>query len=425
MKVPASRAGQTIGQEDQDKELMARGGAQEVAVEIKSSAEKLPRRAAARSPSSGRSSAQPPALHLYSSHPPAGLMLRRHVAVLCPRVFRRGFSQSPAVFQLSPFTRRLFKLPVPPPPASQAHDDLPSYLAYAKRTQLPTTSTTYVGTHYEYTVLQSLRRFAFTLHRVGGRDDAGIDLVGTWHLPGRESALRVIVQCKALKAKLGPNLVRELEGTFRNSPVGWRTDDKLGILVSPREATKGVRGAIARSGYPLLWMMMEPAGVVRQALWNARAEEQLGLVPLGVETRYGGGGETSQSMRPELVLTWNGEELPDMDQVEEQMAELEAKWLASWNAQDLSETGKAELLDLLEATFPELAQCGGPLRGMEGAQEASDSTPRLSETDKAELLAQVKARLLVSSPLEQTERSKDTSTEAASANEIGLGDKVF
>ncbi|KAL2008614.1 hypothetical protein VTN00DRAFT_6808 [Thermoascus crustaceus] len=342
-------------------------------------------------------------------------MLRcRHVPVFSPRVFRRSFSQSPAVSQLSPFTRRLFKLPIPPRPASQAHDDLPSFLAYSKRTDLPTTSTTYVGTHYEYTVLQSLRRFAFTLHRVGGRDDAGIDLVGTWHLPDRESALRVIVQCKALKSRLGPNLVRELEGTFRNSPVGWRTNDKLGILVSPREATKGVRDAMARSGYPLLWMMMEQDGVVRQALWNAKAEEQLGLVPLGVETRYRGG-ESSQPMQKEMVLTWNGEELPDMDQVEEKMAELEAKWLALWNAQDLSETGKVELLDTLEATSPELAQCGGLLRGMEGAEEASDSTQRLSETDKAELLAKVKARRLVldqqkKSPLEQTERSKDTST---------------
>lgn len=338
-------------------------------------------------------------------------MLRsRYVSVLSRRIFVRGFFQSSVSLQLSPFTRRLFKLPTPPQPTSLAHDDLPSFLSYAKRTDLPENSTTYVGTHYEYTVLQSLRRFAFTLHRVGGRDDAGIDLVGTWHLPDRASALRVIVQCKSLKTKLGPNLVRELEGAFRNSPVGWRTSEKLGILVSPREATKGVRDAMARSGYPLLWMMMERDGVVRQALWNAKAEE-LGLVPLGVETRYGG--DSSQPMQKELVLTWNGEILPDMDQVEEKMAELEAKWLASWNGEGLSEAGKMELLDMLEATSPELAQCGGLRRGTEGAEEASR---KLSEADKAELLTQVKARGVLAldqqqkaSPLDQAGKSKETS----------------
>lgn len=273
---------------------------------------------------------------------------RIHTAL--SRLQYRAFSQCSARSQLSPFTRRLFNLPTPPRPPSQKHDSLDSFISYAERTGLPEDSTTYVGTHYEYTVLQSLRRFAFDLYRVGGRDDKGTDLVGTWNLPKTDQPLRVIVQCKALKTKLGPNLVRELDGAFRHSPVGWRTNDKLGILISPREATRGVRDAIAKSGYPLLWMMIERNGALRQALWNGRAED-IGLAALGVETQYGSH-STEPALR-EVVLTWDGEPLPDMDQVEGEMARVEAQWLAAWECEDPSENGKAKLLDKVESMFPE------------------------------------------------------------------------
>ncbi|KAF7162359.1 hypothetical protein CNMCM6106_009331 [Aspergillus hiratsukae] len=265
------------------------------------------------------------------------------------RLFRRNFSASPIHRQLDPFTRRLFKLPSPPPSPSQHHNDLASFLAYAERTSLPTTSTTYIGTHYEYTVQQTLRRFAFSLHRVGGRDDAGIDLIGTWHLPQHEHPLRVFVQCKSLKTKLGPNLVRELEGTFRQSqaPVGWRTGTKIGVLVGPREATKGVRDAMARSAYPLLWMMVERDGEVQQALWNTGAE-QLGLGALGVEMVYGG------ASGRRISLTWDGSELPSMDQVEDLMVQRQADWLRLWDAgSEMSGVRRGELLELVQQLNPD------------------------------------------------------------------------
>jgi hypothetical protein len=192
---------------------------------------------------------------------------------------------------------------------------------------------------------------------VGGRDDAGIDLVGTWHLPERERerALRVVVQCKSLKTKLGPNLVRELEGALRNAPVGWRTEQTMGMLVSPREATKGVRDAMARSGYPLLWMMVERDGRLKQALWNARAE-QLGLGPLGVETRYtGNGGDLSEMVSTEVALTWDGVDIRDMDCVEQDLVRAEDQWAASWG---VAPSDKAALLDVLENMFPESIPSG-------------------------------------------------------------------
>lgn len=286
------------------------------------------------------------------------------------RPCRRCFSHSRAQYDLTPFTRRIFKLPSAPSPPSQQHNDLTTFLSYASRISLPPTSTVYVGTHYEYTVLQSLRRYALALHRIGGRDDAGIDLVGTWHLPERERerALRVLVQCKAFKTKLGPNLVRELEGAIRQAPVGWRTGQTAGVLVSPREATKGVRDALARSSYPLFWMMVGLDGTLKQALWNARAEE-LGLGPLGVETRYGAGAvdTESSSVTKQVALTWDGGDIPDMDRVEQSLLHYEDQWVKSWGVGS-SEIGKEALLDVVERVFPD----GQPAPQPDGSLSAID-----------------------------------------------------
>ncbi|KAJ5759580.1 hypothetical protein N7520_006736 [Penicillium odoratum] len=251
---------------------------------------------------------------------------------------------------ITQFTRRLFKLPSPPPPPSQNHNSLAQFLTYATRISLPETSTVFVGTHYEYTVLQSLRRYALALHRIGGRDDAGIDLVGTWHLPTHEGsrALRVLVQCKALKTKLGPNLVRELEGTLRQAPVGWRTGQTVGVLVSPREATKGVRDTLARSSFPLFWMMVERDGTLKQALWNARAEA-LGLGALGIETRYATNGE---ELVKEVALTWDGSDIPDMDAVELGLLRHEEEWVKSWG-EELKHVDRNVLMDTVEKVFPD------------------------------------------------------------------------
>ncbi|KAI5296601.1 hypothetical protein KEM55_005760, partial [Ascosphaera atra] len=204
---------------------------------------------------------------------------------------------------------------------NQNHHDLHTFLAYAERTALSPKTTTYIGTRYEYLVRETLRRYGFQLARVGGANDVGIDLVGTWdpririrsssvkerdYDYGRTSAdaqeqrqerapasagadadaavppvtspssassssdhptttadtvpalphpLRVLVQCKALNKKVGPNFIRELEGTFTGAPVGWRGEGVFGILASTREATRGVRDAMAKSRFPLMWFL--------------------------------------------------------------------------------------------------------------------------------------------------------------------------
>ncbi|PLN83639.1 hypothetical protein BDW42DRAFT_199998 [Aspergillus taichungensis] len=290
------------------------------------------------------------------------------------------------------FTQRLFKLPTPPTPTPNNHTNLPTFLTHASRTALSPSSTTYIGTHYEYTVQQTLRASNFTLHRTGGRADAGIDLLGTWHVPSREHPVRTIVQCKALKTKLGPNLVRELEGTFASAPAGWRTGDEVGVLVSPREATRGVREALARSAFPLVWMLVGRDGVLRQALWNGRVEE-LGLGALGVEVRYdscvgGGEGKKGEKGGAAVGLTWDGEGLSGMDAVEGEMARAEERWMGMWMGDAGGEMGDAErweLLEVVERMFPEEKPL---LLGMEMGKCCS----ALSEEERARVVQTLRGR---------------------------------
>ncbi len=202
---------------------------------------------------------------------------------------------------------------------TQNHHDLASFLRYATRTNLNPESKTYIGTHYEYTVLNSLRRLRLSLTRVGGPSDAGIDLLGQWYLPDEPSRrLRVLVQCKAYKGYVGPNVVRELEGTFAGAAVGWRGEGVVGMVVSPREATKAVRDALGRSNLPLVWVLVGLGGEVRQCLWNWKASE-VGLDGVGVTVKYkpndaSHGGVQGENVKKEVVLTWKGGILEELGQ---------------------------------------------------------------------------------------------------------------
>ena len=199
----------------------------------------------------------------------------------------------------------------PLPPSSQ-HTSLDSFLAYARDANLSTTSTTYVGTYYEYLCALSLRRLSFTLSRIGGRSDAGIDLLGSWQLPEASNPLRCIVQCKNLKSKAGPNLVRELEGAFAGAPAEWRGSDVVGVLCAGREATKGVREAIRNARRGLVWCQVEDigngVGRVRQMLWNQRVGA-LGAEGMSVGVRHTLGVEDAEGLKnyDEVVLMWKGE----------------------------------------------------------------------------------------------------------------------
>jgi RRG7 (Required for Respiratory Growth 7) protein len=192
-----------------------------------------------------------------------------------------------------------------PDPPNPQHSDLDSFLAYASRTGLDTSSTVYVGTHYEYTVGLSLARYGLAVRRVGGPSDFGIDLLGTWSLPSQPQPLRVILQCKGGTQKIGPSLIRELEGSFVGAPPGWRAPSKvLAFLVSEKPATKGVRDSLGRSSWPMGYISCSKDGLIKQMIWNRRAEEN-GLEGVGVSVRHA----VDAGQPAHLVLTWDGKQL--------------------------------------------------------------------------------------------------------------------
>lgn len=195
------------------------------------------------------------------------------------------------------------ELEYPESPTTE-HNDLPSFLKYASRIDLNIQSTTYVGTHYEYTVKSVFEGLGMSLKRMGGKSDYGIDILGTWSLPSAPQPLKVLIQCKALAEKVRPQVARELEGAFVGAPRGWRGSGVLGFLVSPRPATKGVREALGRSRWPMGYALCTADGKILQILWNKRAEQE-GLEGIGVGLKYAGGDRSEK----EVVLTWKGDVL--------------------------------------------------------------------------------------------------------------------
>ncbi|KAH8804776.1 hypothetical protein F5884DRAFT_680468 [Xylogone sp. PMI_703] len=186
-------------------------------------------------------------------------------------------------------------------PQNTNHHDLSSFLEYASRNSLDVKSTTYVGTHYEYTVQGALKRMGMTLTRTGGASDKGIDLLGTWNVPSFPEPLKVLLQCKAYAQRITPATARELGGALEGAPPGWRGSHVLALLVTPKPATKGVRDAIGKSISPMGFVLCEQDGRIRQLLWNRKAEEA-GLGGLGVDLVYMGGDPPQK----EVVLTWKG-----------------------------------------------------------------------------------------------------------------------
>jgi hypothetical protein len=171
-------------------------------------------------------------------------------------------------------------------PGSQHHNSMTSFLEYAKRTKLELTSTTAVGTMYEYMSAQVLMRLGFSLLRIGRRSDAGIDLIGHWVLAPLREPLPVIIQCKSLKKlNVNPSHVRELEGSFKSIPPNWRNKDVLGLLVTTRKATTGVLKAVSQSQWPMGFVLISREGLIEQFVWN-RAAAQRGLQGVGVTVRH-------------------------------------------------------------------------------------------------------------------------------------------
>ena len=230
----------------------------------------------------------------------------------CSRVLRVPYHHLPERSICAPILSGRFKStkagqnhpPLPNLRPDASHTDLDTFLEYADRTELDVQSKVYIGTHYEYTVQNLLASaYFFTLTRIAGANDRGVDLLGYWRLPSLPHPIRVLIQCK-VTSKLQPRVVRELEGTFAGAPAGWNDEaNTLAILTGTAEATKGIRDAMSSSNVGLVWMSVTQDGVLRQMLWNEKART-MGLEGIDVVVRYAkDGGE-------ELRLMWMGKLLP-------------------------------------------------------------------------------------------------------------------
>jgi len=175
------------------------------------------------------------------------------------------------------------KLPLPP--KTPRHNSLQTFVEYAKQIEMPPHRAVYIGTHYEYITSLALMRLGFSTIRIGGRSDAGIDLIGHWVLAPLREPLPVIIQCKARKIPINPNHIRELEGSFHGIPYQWRHKEVFGLLVTTMKATKGVLEALSQSRCPLGFVLISRDGLIQQFAWNRAASER-GLEGVGVTVRH-------------------------------------------------------------------------------------------------------------------------------------------
>ncbi|GAM25151.1 hypothetical protein SAMD00019534_083260 [Acytostelium subglobosum LB1] len=70
-----------------------------------------------------------------------------------------------------------------------------------------------VGTDYELLTIETLSKYGLSLKRVGGAGDKGIDFRGEWMINSNKYS--VIGQCKKVKRKTGPSVLREFESTMK------------------------------------------------------------------------------------------------------------------------------------------------------------------------------------------------------------------
>ena len=213
----------------------------------------------------------------------------------------------------------------------------PANVALSKRSiSTASRSSVHVGTSFEHLAALTLRRFAFSLTRVGGARDRGIDLIGTWSPPSRGEApqsqsqqspqdvptqnIPVVVQCKSISRTV-PAWVRELEGAVAGAPP-YLGDRVFGMLVGKGKITSGILEVMNSSSKGLIWAQLvdekrleRPCGRVEQMLWNRVVSEAVGdqLRP-GIVYKAG---RLRDVLVKESTLLWNGKPW-EPDEIEKQ-----------------------------------------------------------------------------------------------------------
>lgn len=119
-----------------------------------------------------------------------------------------------------------------------------------------------LGTAYEATVRSVLERYLGleSVRNVGGRGDAGIDLMADWNLP--DKALNVMIQCKRVIKKSSPSLIREMEGAMLGAGF-TDTSRHIGILASSMPPSEACMQRIQQSVLSLVFMLIESEHLMR------------------------------------------------------------------------------------------------------------------------------------------------------------------
>ena len=106
--------------------------------------------------------------------------------------------------------------------------------------------------------------------------------------------LNVVVQCKAVARKAGPEMIRELEGALAGARGEWGGEDTIGVLCARRAVTAGVRDALRRSKRGLVWFMVEEVDAAKEEDRSGSRDEVKGEAGVSKDTNEGKGGRIKQ-----------------------------------------------------------------------------------------------------------------------------------
>lgn len=189
------------------------------------------------------------------------------------------------------------------------HNSLATFIDYTSAADLDRESTVFRGTLHEYAVLSTLTHdYNFTLRRVGGQDDKGVDLRGTWHLPHAD--VPVVVQCKNESKKIGPRCVREVGGVIMLHEAEAGT---VALVASTSSYTPLAVQAMMTASAPLCLAVFAPyedGHALRQLIWNTAAGKVLGALDVKVVHR------SNHSL---LKLYYAGKALPRLKKKKERV----------------------------------------------------------------------------------------------------------
>ena len=113
-------------------------------------------------------------------------------------------------------------------------------------------STSFIGTQFEISTLHILSRYGFSLRRIGGANDKGIDLCGHFLIPNSNKRVPILVQCKMESKKIGPKYIRELSGVLAS-----HTPQTLGLFASHSPFSQQALFTFNSSPFPLIVSVLD------------------------------------------------------------------------------------------------------------------------------------------------------------------------